>query len=117
MGALETDDFKFFDGQKVTTADFLATLTELTARQIARACLKYGGSKGVYGTDDVVMRGGVCHNAYFMERLKENMNGIDINGIKRAYTGVCAGNLEKIKTLDDLGLDEDSWENAMYALF
>lgn len=25
--------------------------------------------------------------------------------------------IDRIKTLDDLGIDEDSWENAMYALF
>lgn len=55
--------------------DFLSTLTELTAVQIAKACAKYGGLHIADGaTDDVLLRGGVTANSYFVERLRVNMS-------------------------------------------
>ena len=87
-------------------ADLLSTLTELTAKQIALACARFGGPGVANGaTDDVLLRGGVCHNSYFVERLRAQMSeqlGADV---------------PHIQTLADVGLDEDSWENAMYAMF
>ena len=66
----------------VSDRDFLSTLTELTAVQIARACAKYGGPHVANGaTDDVLLRGGVTANSYFVERLRANMSkelGTDI---------------------------------------
>jgi len=86
--------------------DFLATLTELTARQIALACTNFGGEHINNGaTDDIVLRGGACNNSYFVERLKFNLERL-LNV-----------QIEKIKTMEDLGLDGESWENAMYAMF
>ena len=90
----------------VADVDLLATFTELTAKQIAMACARFGGA-GVSGgkTDDVLLRGGVCNNSYFVERLRAHMAlqlGADV---------------KRIVTLDDVGIDEDSWENAMYAMF
>ena len=101
--------------RNVRGKDLLATLTELTARQLALACKKYGGA-GVLGTDDVLVRGGVCNNEYFMERLAANLE---------VELGLAPGKLPVrpsegaggLKTLDSVGIDEDSWENAMYALF
>jgi len=90
----------------VSDIDLLSTFTELTAKQIALACKRYGGPHTANGsTDDVLLRGGVLHNSYFVERLKANME--EQLGVK----------IDRIKTLEDLGLDEDSWENAMYAMF
>ena len=81
--------------------DLIATFTELTAKQIALACKRFNPSP----TDDVILRGGIAANSYFMERMTAQMT---------EQTGVV---VERIKTLDELGIDEDSWENAMYALF
>ena len=90
----------------MSDADLLSTLTELTAKQIALACARFGGPGVANGaTDDVLLRGGVCHNSYFVERLRAQMSeqlGADV---------------KRISTLADVGLDEDSWENAMYAMF
>eukprot|EP00927_Polykrikos_kofoidii_P048433 TRINITY_DN42704_c0_g1_i1.p2 TRINITY_DN42704_c0_g1~~TRINITY_DN42704_c0_g1_i1.p2 ORF type:complete len:203 (+),score=30.46 TRINITY_DN42704_c0_g1_i1:1140-1748(+) len=93
-------------GMGVGDVDLLATLTELTAKQIALACAKHGGPNIAAGaTDDVVVRGGVCKNAYFMERLKVNLE-------TELQTAI-----PNLQTLDDIGIDEGSWENAMYAMF
>ena len=90
----------------VSDVDLLSTFTELTAKQIAMACSRFGGPHVAGGmTDDVLLRGGVCHNSYFVERLRAQMSlqlGADV---------------ERITTLEDVGLNEDSWENAMYAMF
>ena len=89
-----------------TDADLLSTLTELTAKQIALACARFGGPHVAGGqTDDVLLRGGVCNNSYFVERLHANMSeqlGADV---------------KRIQVLEDVGLEEHSWENAMYAMF
>ena len=43
----------------VSDADLLSTLTELTAKQIALACARFGGPSITHGqTDDVLLRGG-----------------------------------------------------------
>ena len=90
----------------VNNHDFLSTLTELTASQIAKAVAKHGGEHVANGaTNDVLLRGGVCANSYFVERLRANMS---------AELGT---EIERITTLDDVGINEDSWENAMYAMF
>jgi anhydro-N-acetylmuramic acid kinase len=90
----------------VSDLDLLSTFTELTARQIALACARFGGPGVINGaTDDVLLRGGVCHNSYFVERLRAQMSDALKTDVKR------------ITTLDDVGIDEDSWENAMYAMF
>merc|ERR1712216_506308 len=90
----------------VSDVDLLATFTELTAKQIALACAKHGGPQITGGKcDDVLLRGGICNNSYFVERLRAQMSeqlGADV---------------KRITTLDDVGLNEDSWENAMYAMF
>ena len=90
----------------VSDVDLLATFTELTAKQIALACARFGGEHVVNGkTDDVLLRGGVLNNSYFVERLKANMeNELNVS-------------IDRIKSLADVGLDEESWENAMYAMF
>ena len=89
----------------VSDIDLLTTLTELTAKQIAMACARFGGPNIVDGaTDDVLLRGGICANSYFVERLRAQMS-------EQLNT-----NVERVKTLKDVGLDEDSWENAMYAM-
>jgi len=88
--------------QGVCDIDLLTTLTELTAKQIALACRRFGGN-GVAGgkTDDVLLRGGIIANTYFVERLKANLEEqLEVK-------------IERIKTLDDIGLEEESWENAM----
>ena len=93
-------------GLGVSDVDLLATLTELTAKQIAMACARFGGPHVAGGkTDDVLLRGGVCHNTFFVERLRAQMS-------EQLGTPVA-----RITTLADVGIDEDSWENAMYAMF
>lgn len=90
----------------VSDVDLLATLTELTAKQIAMACARFGGPHIANGqTDDVLLRGGVCHNSYFVERLRAQM------------AEQLGADVKRITTLADVGIDEDSWENAMYAMF
>lgn len=88
--------------------DFVATLTELTAKQIALACKNFCPKEGF--SDDVVLRGGVRANSYFKERLAAQMSellGQDITS-------------DKLKQLEELPetpwLEEESWENCMYAL-
>jgi len=89
----------------ITDIDIMATLTELTARQIAIACSKFGGLHVRNGkTNDVVLRGGVCNNLYFVERLHWNLE-------QQLQVQIA-----KIKTLEDLGIDSESWENALYAM-
>ena len=57
----------------MSDADLLSTFTELTAKQIALACARFGGPNVANGmTDDVLLRGGVCNNSYFVERLRAN---------------------------------------------
>jgi len=88
----------------VGDVDLLTTLTELTCKQVALACKKFGGENVVGVSDDIIIRGGVRFNGYFMERMKSQMGeqlGVEI---------------DHLKTLEELGLDEDSWENALYAL-
>jgi len=90
----------------VSNLDLLTTFTELTAKQIAMACAKWGGPHVVNGaTDQVLLRGGVSNNSYFVERLRANME-IQLNT-----------KIDKLMSLEDIGIDEDSWENAMYAMF
>lgn len=94
------------DEHGLSDVDFLSTLVELTARQIAQACARFGGPHVVGGaTDDVLLRGGVCANAYFVERLRAQM------------TEQLGTEVAQITTLADVAIDEDSWENAMYAMF
>jgi anhydro-N-acetylmuramic acid kinase len=90
----------------VNDVDYLATLTEQSAKQIALACARFGGPNIVAGAAcDVVLRGGVVNNKHWVNRLLFYMN-------------VCLGkDFGRIKTLDELGIDEESWENAMYAIF
>ena len=58
----------------ISDIDLLATFTQLTARQIALACANFGGKHVAGGsTDDIFLRGGVCNNSYFVERLKLNL--------------------------------------------
>jgi 1,6-anhydro-N-acetylmuramate kinase len=56
-------------------------------------------------TDDVLLRGGICNNSYFVERLKANFE-TELNTT-----------IKDIVMLEDIGINEDSWENAMYAMF
>lgn len=83
-------------------ADFQATLTELTARSLALACQRFGPTGG---STDVIVRGQARKNLYFMERLHANL--CESMGVS----------IDRLGTLGDLGLDEDSWETAMYAMF
>ena len=90
----------------VSDIDYLSTLTELTCKQIALACKNFGGKYIRDGqSDDILVRGGVCKNIYFLERLKANLE--EQLKVK----------IDRIKTLSDLDIDEESWENAMYAMF
>ena len=52
----------------------------------------------------MLLRGGVAHNGYFMERMCAQMS---------EQLGV---ELSHVKTLEEIGLDEESWENAMDAM-
>ena len=90
----------------VADIHLLATLTELTARQIAIAAARFGGANIAKGaTDDVLLRGRACANSSFVERVRVNLEE------------QLQGKIHRIKTLDDLGVDKDSWEAAMYAMF
>lgn len=90
----------------VSDVDMLTTLVELTATQIARACSRFGGPNIANGaTDDVLLRGGVVFNTFFVERLRAQMS-IELQT-----------EVPRISTLGDVGIDEESWENAMYAMF
>jgi anhydro-N-acetylmuramic acid kinase len=90
----------------VSDIDLLSTFTEWTAKMIASACAKHGGPKIINGaTDDVILRGGVSNNTYFCERLKAQLS-MQLNT-----------EIPRLKTLEDVGLSEHSWENAMYAMF
>ena len=90
----------------VSDIDFLSSLTDHSTKQTALACAKFGGpnvANGKFG--DVVLRGGVVNNKYWVERLQHHMSE------------QLGGTVEQILTLDNLGIDEESWENAMYAMF
>lgn len=90
----------------VTDVDFLCTLVELTSTQLALAAKRFGGPHVTGGTPvDVLMRGGVMRNSYFVERVRVQMS---------RHLGIV---VDRISTLEDVGIDEDSWEQAMYALF
>lgn len=145
LSSLRTDAYgsrcvgRYHDKAKemgVSNHDFLSTLTELTAVQIAKACAKYGGPHIANGaTDDVLLRGGVTANSYFVERLRVNMSkelGTEISRISTlddvsvvATTFSSTVQRPAIQQSFDLGrtcvgqvgIDEDSWENAMYAMF
>ena len=106
------DDFPrelFYEWQKLSwekgllDEDFLATLTEFTAQSLSYACQRFfPQNKPIY---DIIIRGGIRHNIYFMERLlfclKRDLNQKNI----------------KLLSLADIGLDEESWETVMYAMF
>lgn len=87
----------------MSDVDLLSTLTELTCKQLALACSRFGG-EGVVGCNDVILRGSVYKNGYFMERLNAQM------------AEICESKDLQVKLLDDIGLEEDSWENCLYAL-
>jgi len=55
--------------------------------------------------DDVLLRGGVVFNEYWVERL--------LHHCKSEF----GAEIEKISTLESVGINEESWENAMYAMF
>lgn len=88
--------------------DFLATLTDHSTKQIVVACRRFGGEHVVdRPLHDVVVRGGVTNNKFWMERLRAHLAdqlNEDVDGLR-------------IRTLDDIGLEEETWENAMYAIF
>ena len=63
------------------------------------------GGEHVKQTDDFLLRGGVCLNLHFVERLHHNLE--EQLRVK----------VDRIKQLEDLGIDGESWENAMCALF
>eukprot|EP00747_Dinoflagellata_sp_TGD_P163442 gnl/TRDRNA2_/TRDRNA2_182116_c0_seq1.p1 gnl/TRDRNA2_/TRDRNA2_182116_c0~~gnl/TRDRNA2_/TRDRNA2_182116_c0_seq1.p1 ORF type:complete len:1044 (+),score=218.35 gnl/TRDRNA2_/TRDRNA2_182116_c0_seq1:21-3152(+) len=88
----------------LSAADLQATLTELTARTLAMAAKRFGPAGKLTG-DDIVVRGGVRFNTYFMNRLRANLS----EQLGQPVT--------KLQSLDDLGFDEDSWETVMYAMF
>jgi len=90
----------------VSDVDFLCTLVELTAKQLALAVKRFGGPHVNSGmTDDILMRGGVMHNSYFVDRVRAQMSlQLEID-------------VKRISTLADLNIDEESWEQAMYATF
>jgi len=88
----------------VSNQDLLSTLTELTCKQIAMQCKRFGGP-GIMGCQDVILRGSVWRNSYFMERLQfQMMDHLE-----------CDQEMQ-VKLLDEIGLEEESWENALYAL-
>ena len=86
----------------MSNIDFLTTLTDQSTKQIALACKKFRGENivgdGVVG--DVILRGGVTNNSFWVERLRFHMSN------------ELGTNIEKILTLDDIGLEEESWEKS-----
>jgi anhydro-N-acetylmuramic acid kinase len=78
--------------------DYVSTLTEFSARVIALACKTFG-----HCTDDVIVRGSVQKNLYFMERLQQNLSELLEENVI-------------LKRLDDIGLDEESWDSVLYAM-
>eukprot|EP00928_Gymnodinium_smaydae_P021630 TRINITY_DN18462_c0_g2_i1.p1 TRINITY_DN18462_c0_g2~~TRINITY_DN18462_c0_g2_i1.p1 ORF type:complete len:1048 (-),score=213.49 TRINITY_DN18462_c0_g2_i1:272-2947(-) len=88
----------------LSDGDFQATLVELTTRSLALAASRFG-PKGKLSGQDIVVRGGVRFNSFFMERLRHNFS-VQLNESDVKFT-----------SMDDLGLDEDSWETVMYAMF
>ena len=57
----------------VSDIDLLCTLTELTAKQIALACARFGGSGVVDGaTDEVLLRGVICNNRCAVQHSHES---------------------------------------------
>jgi len=87
--------------------DFLATLTDHSTKQIVVACRRFGGDNIVSRPlHDVIVRGGVTNNKFWMERLRHHLQE-QLNEDSNLV----------VQTLDDIGLEEESWENAMYATF
>lgn len=82
-----------------TDQDFVATLTELSAMTIALACKKFGPC-----TDDIIVRGGVRNNLYFMERLRVNL------------CHALGQDIQTLRSLNELGFEEKSWETVLYAM-
>jgi 1,6-anhydro-N-acetylmuramate kinase len=131
MGVSDAD---YENRGQVTTADqscaqwkldLLATFVELTTRQIALACRKWagervmgrGGANGDGAPAELILRGGVYHNSLFIERLAWNCSEqLKVEGQGDAAPLYTA---QDVKSLADLSppLDEESWENAMYAMF
>jgi anhydro-N-acetylmuramic acid kinase len=90
----------------VNNVDFLATLTEQSSKQIALACSRFGGPNITGGNcADVILRGGVVNNKHWVRRLLFHMS----EQLGKEFS--------HIRTLDEIGIDEESWENAMYAMF
>ena len=57
----------------VSDIDLLCTLTELTAKQIALACARFGGPGVVDGaTDEVLLRGGICNNRCAVHQSRDS---------------------------------------------
>jgi len=82
-----------------TGQDFVATLTELSVMTIALACQKFGPC-----TDDIIVRGGVRNNPYFMERLRVHL------------CHAIGQDIQVLRSLNDLGFEEKSWETVLYAM-
>lgn len=72
-------------------ADLLATLTELTARTVADACLRHG-------VDAVFASGGGVHNGSLMDRLRHHLGETTVS------------------TTDELGLPVDAKEAFLMTL-
>eukprot|EP01083_Nonionella_stella_P045391 121961_1 len=90
-------------------ADLQATLTELTARSLALAAKRFGfGDDDDLRLFDVVIRGQVRKNTYFMERLSVNLRQI-----LKLETQVVIKSLNEVNNC----LPDDSWETCMYAIF
>jgi len=62
-----------------TPEDILATLTELTARSVARAISDYGHQQG-----ELLVCGGGLHNQHLLSRLTALLPGLDIKSTARA---------------------------------
>jgi anhydro-N-acetylmuramic acid kinase len=87
----------------LSTEDWLATIVELVTTTIARAA-RFRPSDA--NLPEVIVRGGVRHNTFFMQRLEHHLGA----ELKQAV---------RVQTLDELrgpGSD-DTWETVMYALF
>jgi anhydro-N-acetylmuramic acid kinase len=76
---------------EVSGPDLLATLTELTARTVARAMAPYA-------VVDVVVSGGGVHNPSLMAALQRNLGGV------------------RMTTSDELGIPADGKEAVLWAL-
>ncbi len=79
-------------------ADAVATLTELTAESIARACARWVAPRLDGGLDELVVGGGGAHNAHLVARLAALL----------PETRVC--------TQEDLGFSSDAKEAVAFAV-